>query len=87
MPIQASSCLTAKLRASYDCGVPAGFCPGVPVAVPVVDNPVLCHIAVYLYHCTAVLASPKPTLLLGDYTKQVVEEVMHEELGEDLPLV
>lgn len=76
MPSQASSCLTAKLGASYDCGDPAAFCPSVHVAVPVLDNPVLYHIAVYLYHCTAVLASPKPTLLLGGFTKQVVEEVM-----------
>lgn len=77
MPSQASSCLTAKLGASYDWGVPADFRPGVHVAVPVLDNPVLCHIAVYLYDCVAVLASPKPTLLLGGYTKQMVEEVMN----------
>lgn len=43
--------------------------------VPVLGNPVLCHITVYLYQCMAVLASPKATLLLGGYRKQVVEEV------------
>lgn len=44
--------------------------------VPVVGNPVLCHITKHLYLCTAVLASPKPAFLLGGYRKQVVEEIM-----------
>ena len=83
VPGQASSCLTAKLGATFtqwEQAITVGsLLASVLVCrflVPVVGNPVLCHIAVYLYHCTTVLASPKPTLLLGGYRKQVVEEVM-----------
>lgn len=83
VPSQASSCLTAELGATFtqweqvitlgsllDSVLVCGF------LVPVVGNSVLCHKTVYLYHCTAVLASPEPAFLLGGHRKQVVEEVV-----------
>lgn len=83
VPGQASSCLTAELGAPFtqwEQVITAGsLLASVLVCrflVPAVGNPVLCHMTVYLYHCTAVLASLKPPLLLGGYRKRVVEEVM-----------
>lgn len=80
VPSQGSSCLTAELGATltqWEQVMTARSLLALVLLrrflVPIVTDPVLCRVTVYLYHCMAVLASPKPTLLLGGYRKRVVE--------------